>query len=174
MKGITMKMPDGFRIIEADITHINEIAANNRQSVFEQEGIKVSEEQAIRGVEQAISYPNSKYFVLLNSENRVVAQYKQVRAWNDLISRPMIWIERMFVRDEYRGQGLAKLLAEHVAETTRPECGPPLPWLISMINRGNTKSIELAKSSGWTMLDQFCLMADKKSTDEIIPEKEEG
>lgn len=145
-----MTIPNGYQIIEGNESHLQAIAANNRNSIFEQIGHEMTEEEALLGASTALHYPNCKFFVMVDADDQVVAQYKQVQVWNDLVARPMIWIERLYVRPEFRKLGFAKLLVEHCLETlTKRVEGQPLPLLVSMIERENFKSLELAKSNGF-------------------------
>lgn len=153
-----MKLPTGYQIMPANETHVQEIAANNRHSIFEQIALEISEEQALHGALTALNYPNSKFFVVVDADNKVVAQYKHVQVWNDLVARPMIWVERLYVQPAYRRLGFAKLLIEHCLEThTVHADGYPLPLLVSMIEKNNNASIELAKSNGFTEHDYYIL-----------------
>lgn len=145
-----MNIPNGYQIVAGNETHLQSIAANNRHSIFEQIGHEMTEAESLLGASTALNYPNSKYFVIIDTNNQVVAQYKQVQVWNDLVARPMIWIERLYVRPEFRQLGFAKLLVEHCLETLTARIeGHHLPLLVSMIEKENNKSLDLAKSNGF-------------------------
>lgn len=153
-----MEIPAGYQILPANETHVFAIAENNRHSIFEQVGYEMTEEESMLGASTALHYPHSQFFVLVDDQNQVVAQYKRMQVWNDLVARPMIWIERMYVRPEFRTQGFAQLLVDHCLETlTAPQEGQPLPLLISMIERENHKSLELAKKNGFREENYYIL-----------------
>ncbi len=162
-----MKIPNDYEIVAGNETHLHSIAANNRHSIFEQIGHEMTEEESILGARTALAYPHSKYFVMVDADKEVVAQYKQVQVWNDLVARPMIWIERLYVRPAFRKLGLAQLLVEHCLQTlTLQTEGQPLPLLVSMIERDNDKSLQLAKSNGFRE-EPYYILFHQDAIDEL-------
>ena len=162
-----MEIPNGYQIIPANETHVQAIAANNRHSIFEQIGHEMTEDEALLGATTALHYPNSQFFVLLAADNQVVGQYKQVRVWNDLVARPMIWVERLYIRPAFRHLGLARLLVEHCLESlTTPQAGQPLPLLVSMIERENYSSLALAKQNGFRE-ENYYILFHQTAVDEL-------
>lgn len=162
-----MELPVGYQIIPANETHLSALAANNRHSIFEQNGYEMTEEESLLGASTALQYPYSQFFVMVDSNNQVVAQYKRMQVWNDLVARPMIWIERMYVRPEFRTKGFAQLLVDHCLQTlTAPQAGQPLPLLISMIERENHKSLALAKKNGFRE-ENYYVLFHREALDEL-------
>ncbi len=74
------------------------------------------------GIRAGLEYPNvARYWVLLNEQDEVVASISIIQEWSDWHAGYYWWIQSMFIRPEYRGQGLMKPLLAAIKQAAQDE-----------------------------------------------------
>lgn len=156
---MTTTIPHGYELIRADEGHAEELARNNVACALAG-GLELDYETALRGVRRTLRLPDCAYFILREAGTRqVVAQYKQVWAWNDFFARPMVWMEHLFVTPGARDKDFGKLLVAHFiasAGETRGDQPPAFPILL--VHKENTKAKALYDSCGFIDLEYYWMI----------------
>ena len=124
------------------------IAEHNIAMALETEGISLDPARAHRGVRRVIEDASKGFYVVMDSESRVVGQMLITFEWSDWRSGVFWWIQSVYVHPDYRRSSLFTRLYRHVerqAKETSDVCGLRL-----YVERGNTVAQSTYQSLGMT------------------------
>jgi len=111
-----------FSVRAATIKDLDTLVSFTLAEAVEAEGIEISAETVSRGISAGLQDPAlARYWVLEDHENAVVGSISVVREWSDWHAGYYWWIQSMFIKPGYRGQGLMRQLVAAVAETAAAE-----------------------------------------------------
>ncbi|MHC5538885.1 GNAT family N-acetyltransferase [Singulisphaera rosea] len=88
------------------------------------------------------------YVLLAESERRVIGFATYYRTFSTFVGRPGIWLDDLFVRDEYRSLGAGKDLLASLAQIVREWGGGKIAWTV---NVGNDRGIAFYEREGGTI-----------------------
>ncbi len=100
----------------ADLAHVVEF---NQGLAWESEGKKLDLERLTRGVRRALTTPSLCQYFIAEKAGVVIGQTMvtyEVTDWRDGL---IYWVQSVFVRAEYRRQGVYRKLYEHVLKTAK-------------------------------------------------------
>ena len=129
-----------------DADRIAPLVAGFRTTLNSYKGI-VSEPDLGAAKEEIIEYLDKGYPVYAAEENGVLAGYIVCR-----IEEPCLWVEHIFVREEYRRKGAATLLfgkAEEIAESMGEDT------VYNFVHPNNEGMIRFLRSKGYTVLNRI-------------------
>ena len=121
-------MTSKVKIREAGKTDIPILAQYNQALANETENIELSTKTILSGVSKALDREDCHYFVAeFNGE--VAGQVMITSEWSDWRNGVMWWIQSVYVRPEYRKNGIFRALFNHIEQLAR--------------NRNDVKSLRL-------------------------------
>ncbi len=120
---------------------------------WESEKMRLDSEVCLRGVRRVFDEPAlGRYFVMeieSGDANPVVAGCTLIqREWSDWRARLVLWIHSLYIRPEYRGQGLYRATYEEFQ--TRVKNDPSLGGIRLYVDHGNTSAIAVYEKLGMT------------------------
>jgi GNAT superfamily N-acetyltransferase len=111
-----------FFVRIANIDDLDTLVSFTLAEAKEAEGIKKSSVIVRKGIKAALENPTiARYWVLENHERETIGSVSVVKEWSDWHAGYYWWIQSMFIRPEYRGQKLMRLLLDKVREAARKE-----------------------------------------------------
>ena len=103
-----------------------ELAEFNIGIVRETESFELIPEVIRAGVENMIANPDKGFYLVVELDNGIQASLMVTYEWSDWRNGTFWWIQSVYVRPEYRGQGLYGTLYERVKELAEQDesvCG---------------------------------------------------
>jgi ribosomal protein S18 acetylase RimI-like enzyme len=88
----------------------------NSAMALETEGKELLREVIGAGVRRLLEQPASGFYVIAEAGARVVASLMITKEWSDWRNGSFWWIQSVYVRPEFRRQGVYKQLYRHVQE----------------------------------------------------------
>jgi GNAT superfamily N-acetyltransferase len=111
-----------FFVRIANIEDLDMLVSFTLAEAKEAEGIKKSSVIVRKGIKAALENPTiARYWVLENQKREIIGSVSVVKEWSDWHAGYYWWIQSMFIRPEYRGQKLMRLLLDKVREAARKE-----------------------------------------------------
>lgn len=108
------------------------------EMAFESEGVELDIATVQAGVEAALRDPRlGEYFVARGADGAVMGSLMVTREWSDWHAGDYWWIQSVYVRPEYRGQGVFKAL---YAEVRRRAVAAGSSSLRLYVDRSNTRA----------------------------------
>jgi GNAT superfamily N-acetyltransferase len=105
---------------------VSVIAEFNAAMAKETEGIELNRERLQKGVEALFSDPSKGFYYIAESSGKIAGQLMITYEWSDWRNATFWWIQSVFVRPEYRRQGVFQALyrsIETIAKTRGDVCG---------------------------------------------------
>lgn len=103
-----------------------ELAEFNISMARETESIELIPEVIRAGVEAMIQHPERGFYLVVELDNGIQASLMVTTEWSDWRNGTFWWIQSVYVRPQYRRQGLYRELYERVKELAEQEpsvCG---------------------------------------------------
>ena len=103
-----------------------ELAEFNINMALESEGVRLIPEVIRAGVENMIAHPERGFYLVVELDNGIQASLMVTTEWSDWRNGMFWWIQSVYVRPDYRRQGLYRELYERVKELAEQEpsvCG---------------------------------------------------
>lgn len=103
-----------------------ELAEFNMGIAHETEDYELIPEVIRAGVDAMIENPQMGFYLVVELDNGIQASLMVTKEWSDWRNGMFWWIQSVYVRSEYRGQGLYRTLYERVKELAEQEpsvCG---------------------------------------------------
>jgi GNAT superfamily N-acetyltransferase len=115
-----------FRIHKATHNDLETIVEFNMQMAGETEGKKLSRETLSAGVAALFEVPSRGFYLLADKDGVAAGGLLITTEWSDWRNAYFWWIQSVYVRPEYRRQGVYAGLHRHVAVAARADgrvCG---------------------------------------------------
>ena len=135
-----------IRIGTRDADRIAPLAAAFRTQLKSYKGIN-SQPNTEAGKEEILEFLESGFPVYAVEDNGVLAGYIVCR-----IDEPCLWVEHIFVREEYRRKGVATMLfskAEEIAASMGEDT------VYNFVHPNNENMIRFLRSKGYTVLNMI-------------------
>ena len=103
-----------------------ELAEFNINMAQETEGVRLIPEVIRAGVDNMIALPERGFYLVVELDNGIQASLMVTTEWSDWRNGTFWWIQSVYVRPDYRRQGLYRELYERVKELAEQEpavCG---------------------------------------------------
>lgn len=113
------------RVRRASISDLEKLVAFTLAEAADSEASVKDPVQVTKGVLAGLEHEETaRYWVLEDEEGAVIGSTSVVKEWSDWSAGYYWLIQSMFLKPQYRGQGLMKLLLDEVRHTARAE----EPW----------------------------------------------
>lgn len=95
------------------------IAGFNAAMAAETEGIALDPDRLASGVRAVLADRSKGFYLIAESDGEVAAQTLITYEWSDWRNGVFWWIQSVYVKPEFRGQGVFTRIYEHVAGLAR-------------------------------------------------------
>lgn len=110
------------RVRRASIGDLEKLVAFTLAEAADSEAAAKDPVQVTKGVLAGLEHEETaRYWVLEDEEGAVIGSTSVVREWSDWSAGYYWWIQSMYLKPQYRGRGLMKLLLDEVQSTARAE-----------------------------------------------------
>lgn len=102
------------------------LAEFNAAMAMETEGKELDRERLLRGVRSLMEHPEYGFYLLAFHDGRAVGGLMITYEWSDWRNGLFWWIQSVYIRPEYRRQGIYRTLHSHVREQAKADpnvCG---------------------------------------------------
>ena len=103
-----------FSIRQAETKDAQSIAEFNRLMAFETEHKKLIPEVILAGVNTMIANPSHGFYLVAEKDDEIAGSLMITTEWSDWRNGVVWWVQSVYVRDEYRRQGIYRSLYEAV------------------------------------------------------------
>jgi ribosomal protein S18 acetylase RimI-like enzyme len=97
------------------------IARHNQALAWESEREKLSPDTAIRGVQAVLEDPHKGFYLVAETVGRIIGQLLITYEWSDWRNKTFWWIQSVYVRPEYRRQGIFRRLYREIGRLALAE-----------------------------------------------------
>ena len=104
---------------EATASDADVIAAFNASMAEETEGITLDRDRLASGVRAVLDDRSKGFYLVAESQSEVVAQTLITYEWSDWRNGVFWWIQSVYVKPEFRSQGVFTRIYEYVAGLAR-------------------------------------------------------
>ncbi len=113
-------------IRQATSQDATELTEFNISMALETEGVELVPEVIVSGVRVMIDNPQMGFYLVVELDNGIQASLMVTTEWSDWRNGIFWWIQSVYVRPQYRRQGLYRVLYERVKELAEQDasvCG---------------------------------------------------
>lgn len=103
-----------FSIRQAEAKDAQAIAEFNRLMAFETEHKKLIPEVILAGVDTMIANSSHGFYLVAETDNEIAGSLMVTTEWSDWRNGVVWWVQSVYVREEYRRQGMYRALYEAV------------------------------------------------------------
>lgn len=107
-------MPDGFIVRGASTSDVATLVEFNRALARETEGRELDPHRLQAGVAGLLARPNAGFYLLAERDAQAVGGLLVTSEWSDWRSGYFWWIQSVYVRPDFRRQGVFRRLYQHV------------------------------------------------------------
>jgi len=129
------------------------IADFNSLMAMETEGKTLQPEVILSGVKNMIANPAYGYYLVAEQDGQVVGSLMVTSEWSDWRDGLFWWIQSVYIRKEYRRQGIYRQLYDMV-KTLAAENGNICGYRL-YVEKDNLKAQQTYQSLGMTETDYF-------------------
>ena len=134
-----------FKVREANLADLESLVSFIMAEAAEAEGRQLSPGAVRAGVRAGLENPDvARYWVLENDQAGVIASISIVREWSDWHASDYWWIQSLFIKPDYRGQGFLRHLLKVVRMKARLEDVVELKLYVHQDNRRAIAAYEKA------------------------------
>jgi GNAT superfamily N-acetyltransferase len=95
------------------------VARFNQALAEESEGVTLDPNVVRQGVEEAFRDPAKGFYTVAEADGRVIGQMMVTFEWSDWRNGTFWWLQSVYVRPEYRKQGVYRRIYEHVLDEAK-------------------------------------------------------
>lgn len=111
-----------FQVREANATDLESLVSFVMAEAAETEGRELSPRVVRDGIRAGLENPDvARYWILEHDQAGVIGSISVVREWSDWHASFYWWIQSLFIKPEFRGQGFLRCLLAVVRERARLE-----------------------------------------------------
>lgn len=129
----------------------SELAEFNISMARETEGLALKPEVIAAGVRAMIDNPQMGFYLVVELDNGIQASLMVTTEWSDWRNGTFWWIQSVYVRPQYRRQGLYRELYARVKELAEQE--PSVCGFRLYVERDNTAAQQTYRSLGMAETD---------------------
>jgi GNAT superfamily N-acetyltransferase len=147
-----------YVIRRANLTDLGQLVEFTLREAKEAEGISKDNEIVRRGIRTALEDESvAVYWVVQSKNNETVGNISVVKEWSNWNAGYYWWIQSMYIKPEYRGRGLMKMLIQTVRESARQ--GQALDLRL-YVHKKNGRAIRAYVKSGFIDADYRIMRMD--------------
>ena len=147
-----------FAIRQATAKDAESIAEFNLLMAFETEHKKLIPEVILAGVNTMIANPSHGFYLVAEKDDEIAGSLMVTTEWSDWRNGVVWWVQSVYVRDEYRRQGIYRGLYEAVktlANKDESVCGFRLYVEKDNINAQKTYESLGMEETGYLMYEEL-------------------
>lgn len=134
-----------YNVRRADLGDLEKLVSFTMSEAEEAEGAHKQKDVVQRGIRTALEDPTvATYWVLAHTEHGVIGNISIVKEWSNWHAGYYWWIQSMYLREPFRGQGLMNLLLARVKEAARSENALDLRLCVHKDNRRAIRAYQKA------------------------------
>lgn len=137
-----------MRIREAQLGDAPVIAEYNTRLARETEGRELPAATLLAGVRALLEDPSKGLYFVAEETGQVVGQVMITFEWSDWRNGMFWWLQSVYVREEFRGQGVFRALFEHVRQLAGQQAG--VCGLRLYVERENERAKAVYERQGMT------------------------
>jgi GNAT superfamily N-acetyltransferase len=112
-------MNDKIRIRKAELRDVKTIAEFNARVARETENMTLDPDTALLGAKAIIKDPHKGFYLLAELKGEIVGQLMVTNEWSDWRNKFFLWIQSVYVREDYRKQGIFAALFHYLKDMAR-------------------------------------------------------
>nr|MBS0210737.1 GNAT family N-acetyltransferase [Planctomycetota bacterium] len=132
-------MASSIHVRDASSDDVAIIAEFNSRLAEESEHKRLDPNVIQRGVARGMARPEQCRYFLAEIDGQVIGQTMITFEWTDWRDGILYWLQSVFVRPEYRGQGVFRALFDHVMQTAKAD--PDARGMRLYVERENTAAL---------------------------------
>lgn len=110
-----------MRIRTAIPTDIETIATYNNMMAVETEGKELDMPTVTKGVQAVLDNPSKGFYIVVEDDNKVVANLMITYEWSDWRNSNIWWIQSVYVAKEYRRKGIYRAMYDEAKRMAKLE-----------------------------------------------------
>ncbi len=130
----------------ANVQDAPEIAEFTAQIALETEGIELDPDIVLKGVENGIRQTRYGFYILAEMDQQRIGCLMITYEWSDWRNGVQWWLQSVFVKPGFRGQGIFKMLFNFVLEQAREQ--PDVCGIRLYVEQANQAAIATYQSLG--------------------------
>jgi GNAT superfamily N-acetyltransferase len=108
-----------LKIRKAVLKDVDIIAGFNMRAAKETENMDVDPDTAVRGAKAIIKDPHKGFYLVAEMKGEIAGQLMVTNEWSDWRNLNFLWVQSVYVREDYRKQGIFAALFHHLKEMAR-------------------------------------------------------
>ena len=112
-------MSDKIKIRKAELRDVKIIAEFNARIAKETENLTLDPETALLGAKAIIKDPHKGFYLVAEMKGEIVGQLMVTNEWSDWRNKLFLWIQSVYVREDYRKQGIFSALFHYLKDIAR-------------------------------------------------------
>ncbi len=146
MTAFFISSTDMIKLRFANPNDLDYIADFQQRMASETEGLQLDTNILYEGVKAVIQDDTKGRYLIALSGAKPVGMLLTTYEWSDWRNGTVIWIQSLFVENEFRKKGIFKKMYQYLQEQVLSDAG--LKGIRLYVDRSNTKAIETYKSIG--------------------------
>lgn len=111
-----INMKDKLKIRKAELRDAQTVAQFNTLIAKETENLDLDQDTALRGAKAIIKDPHKGFYLVAETKGQIVGQLMVTNEWSDWRNKFFLWIQSVFVREDFRQQGVFSALYHHLKD----------------------------------------------------------
>ena len=133
-------------IRKADIDDVPAIANFQIAMALETEDLKLNPDIVHKGVKSVMNDPSKGFYLVTEINNEVVASLMITLEWSDWRAQTVWWIQSLYVKPEYRKQGIYKNMYSHLRKLVQED--DSLGGIRLYVDKTNTSAQKVYEALG--------------------------
>ncbi|MGH9722083.1 MAG: GNAT family N-acetyltransferase [Bryobacteraceae bacterium] len=116
-------MENAVQIRRATLPDAGMIAEFNAAMALETEHLRLDASRLLAGVEGLLADPAKGFYLVAERDGQIAGQMMITFEWSDWRNGTFWWIQSVYVRTQFRGQGVFRALYDHIERLARKTDG---------------------------------------------------
>lgn len=147
-----------MNIRQASVQDLQALVAFNRAMAMETEGLELDTQVLTQGVETLLSKPEKGFYLVAEIEGVLAGSLMVTYEWSDWRAKDYYWIQSVYIKPEFRRQGIYRHLYAEVKRIAEANGGAASCRLY--VEQDNTRAQQTYSSLG--MAQSYYLMFEEK------------
>lgn len=138
-----------MRIRKAELRDVKIIAEFNARMAKETENKTLDPDTALLGAKAIIKDPHKGFYLVAELKGEIVGQLMVTNEWSDWRNKFFLWIQSVYVREDFRKQGIFAALFHHLKDLAR--CKKNVAGLRLYVEKSNDIAHQVYEELGMTV-----------------------
>lgn len=112
-------MTDKLTIRKAELRDAKTVAKFNASIAMETESMELDPDTALGGAKALIKDPHKGFYLVAETKGEIVGQLMVTNEWSDWRNQYFLWIQSVYVREDFRRKGIFSALYHHLNDLAR-------------------------------------------------------